>query len=125
MIQGVVNADYEPVVRIVVQGPAGQSLEIEAVVDAGYNGYLTLPPTLATALGLHYVTSNPAFLADGSEIIFDVYSVSVLLNHRSLQVDAHMSDTTPLIGMRLLHDHSLNIDVRQGGRVVIQANRSE
>ena len=50
MIEGTANAAYEPVVRLEVQGPSGQSREIEAVVDTGYNGYLTLPPGLASAL---------------------------------------------------------------------------
>ncbi len=139
MIQGVVNAAYEPIVTLAIQGPSGQSREIEAVVDTGYNGYLTLPPAVALALGLPFVTTNPAFLADGSEVTFDVYSVTVLWDGRLRDVDAHMSDATPrwdgrlrdvdahmsdatpLVGMRLLHDHDLSIQVRAGGRVVIQA----
>lgn len=31
------------------------------------------------------------------------------------------SDTTPLVGMLLLEWHNLNIDVEDGGRVLIQA----
>ena len=122
MIQGVVNAAYEPVIPLTVQGPAGQRREIEAVVDTGYNGYLTLPPALASSLGLPFVTTNPAFLADGSEVTFDVYSVTVLWDGHPQDVDAHMSDTTPLVGMRLLDRHNLNIEVVEGGRVVIQAS---
>ena len=121
MIEGVVNAAYEPVISLTVQGPAGQSREIEAVVDTGYNGYLTLPPALASLLGLSFVTSNPALLADGSEVTFDVYSVTVLWDGHPQDVDAHMSDTTPLVGMRMLDRHNLNIEVVDGGRVVIQA----
>ncbi len=121
MIRGVVNAAYEPIVRLAVQGPSGRSREIEAVVDTGYNGYLTLPPALASALGLRFVTTNPAFLADGSEVTFDVYSVTVLWDGHPRDVDVHMSDATPLIGMRLLHGHNLDIDVEDGGHIVIQA----
>ena len=120
MIQGVVNSAYEPIVRLVIQGPSGQSLEIEAVVDTGYNGYLTLPQAVALALELPFVTTNPAFLADGSEVTFDVYSVTVLWDGQPRDVDAHMSDATPLVGMRLLHSHDLSIQVRAGGRVVIE-----
>ena len=121
MIQGVVNARLRTGYTLTVQGPAGQSREIEAVVDTGYNGYLTLPPALASSLGLPFVTTNPAFLADGSEVTFDVYSVTVLWDGHPQDVDAHMSDTTPLVGMRLLDRHNLNIEVVEGGRVVIQA----
>ena len=36
MTEGAVNAAYEAVVRLTVQGPSGQAREIEAVVDTGY-----------------------------------------------------------------------------------------
>ena len=91
-----------------MQGPSGQSREIEAVVDTGYNRYLTLPPGLASALELPFVTTNPAFLADGSEVTFDVHSVTVLWDGHSRDVDVHVSDAAPLVGMRLLDRHSLS-----------------
>ena len=124
MIEGVVNAAYEPIVRFAVQGPLGQNREIEALVDTGYNGHLMLTPELVYELGLPFVTASRAFLADGSEAIFDVYGVTVLWDGDNRQVDAYMSDATPLVGMRLLSGHNLNIDVGDGGRVVIQAGRS-
>ena len=46
MIEGAVNAAYEAVVPIGVSGPAGRVRDIEAVIDTGYNGFLTLPPPL-------------------------------------------------------------------------------
>ena len=48
MIQGVVNAAYEAVVALSLRGPAGQAQDIEAVVDTGYSGFLTLPTTVVT-----------------------------------------------------------------------------
>ena len=121
MIQGVVNAAYEAVISLAVQGPSGQSPEFEAVVDTGFSEFLTLPPALVTELRLPPVTSASAILADGSEATFDVYSVTVLWDDRPRHIDAYMSDTTPLVGMRMLNRHNLDIDVEDGGRVVIQA----
>ena len=121
MIQGAVTAAYEAVITLAVQGPSGQRREIEAVVDTGFNGYLTLPPALASALGLSFVTTNPVLLADGGEATFDVYRATVLWDGRLRDVDAHLSDTTPLVGMRLLDGSRLSVDVADGGRVVIQA----
>lgn len=115
------NAAYEAVVTLVVQGPSGRSREIEAVVDTGFNGYLTLPPELASALGLSFLTTNPVLLADGGEATFDVYRATVLWDGRPRDVDAHLSDTTPLVGMRLLDGSRLSMDVEDGGPVVIQA----
>ena len=77
MIQGVVNAAYEAVVRLTVQGPSGQSREIEAVIDTGYNGFLTLPQSMVAELGLVYRDRGRAILADGSEALFNIYDVTV------------------------------------------------
>ena len=46
MIEGEVNAAYEAVVTLPLQDPEGKARDIEAVVDTGYNGFLTLPPGL-------------------------------------------------------------------------------
>jgi predicted aspartyl protease len=50
VIEGVVHAAYEPVVTFAVQGPSGQSRDIDAVVDTGFNGFLTLPTALVAEL---------------------------------------------------------------------------
>ena len=121
MIQGVVNSAYEPIVRLAVQGPSGPGREVEAVVDTGFNAFLSLPSSLVTELGLPFVTRASAFLADGTQVRFDVYYVTVTWDGQPRHVYVHMSDTTPLIGMRLLDRHNLNIAVEDGGSVVIQA----
>ena len=121
MIEGVVNAVYEPVVTFAVQGPLGQTRETEAVIDTGFTGFLTVTPALVAELGLLFEGISRATLADGSEVTFDVYDVAVLWDGRPRYVLADAADTTPLVGMRLLDSHNLNIDVVDGGRVVIQA----
>ena len=121
MIEGVVNAAYEPVVVLVVQGPSGQATEIEAIIDTGFTGFLTVTPALAAELELSLEGASRATLADGSEVTFDVYDVAVLWDGQLRYVLADAADTTPLVGMRMLDRHNLNIDVEDGGRVVIQA----
>lgn len=121
MIQGVVNAALEAVVSLTVQGPSGQSREIEAVVDTGFNDFLTLPSALAAELELAYRNRGQMILADGSEANFDIYRAALLWNGESRHVYVYAADATPLVGMRLLDRHDLSIQVRAGGRVVIQA----
>ena len=121
MIEGVVNAAYEPIVRLAVHGPSGQTSEIEAVIDTGFTGFLTVTPVLVTELGLDLRGTSRATLADGSEVTFDVYDVAVLWDGQPVYIEADAADTTPLVGMRLLDSHNLNIEVVGGGRVVIEA----
>ncbi len=121
MIEGFVNSNLEAVVTLPLQGPAGRTLEVDAVIDTGFNGYLTLPPMLVADLGLPVVGDGEAVLADGSETAFDVYGVTVLWNGQSRYVETGAVGVDPLVGMSLLDSHNLSIDVRKGGRVAIQA----
>ena len=121
MIEGAVNSAYEAIVTLPLQGPDGQSREIDAVVDTGYTGFLTLPPSVVADLGLPFRGQTEAILADGSETTLDVYDVAVVWDGRLRNARASAADAVPLIGMRLLDGHSLYVDVQAGGRVVIQA----
>ena len=94
---------------------------MDAVVDTGFTRFLTLPPATVEELGLRYRGVNSVVLADGSETTLEVYGVTVLWDGRPRDVVAYVSDTTPLIGMSLLHRHNLSVDVEDGGSVVIQA----
>lgn len=121
MIEGFVNANLEAVVTLHLQDQAGRTREVDAVIDTGFNGYLTLPPTLVTHVGLPVVGDGEAVLADGSEVVFDVYGVTVLWNGQSRFVETGAVGVDPLVGMSLLESHHLGIDVRNGGRVDIQS----
>ena len=87
MIQGLVNAALEAVVTLTVQGPTGQSREIEAVIDTGFSGFLTLPTALVGELGLPYQYRSRAILADGSEAFFHVYDVTVLWDSQLIRIE--------------------------------------
>ena len=120
MIEGVVNANREAVVTLSVQGPQGQAREIDAVVDTGYNGYLTLPSSIVTELGLTFQSHRTALLANGAEETFDVYDVTVLWDSQPRYVDSFVAEATPLVGMALMDEHSLYVEITDGGRVAIQ-----
>ena len=119
-MEGFVNANLEAVVPLSLRGPEGQAREVDAVIDTGYSGSLTLPPSLVAALGLPYVLSSRATLADDSEVGFGVHSVTALWDSRPRRIEADAVGSTPLIGMALMDDHSLYVEVKDGGRVAIQ-----
>ena len=77
MITGAVKAD-EARIRLQVRGHRGREQEVEAVIDSGYSGALTLPLALITALGLRWRSVDRATLADGSTCVFQVYTGKVL-----------------------------------------------
>jgi clan AA aspartic protease len=121
MITGLVNPDYEAVIRLRIQGPGGHDREVDAVIDTGFNGFLTLPPFLLTGMGLARLSRGRALLANGSEEVFDIYGVTVLRDGQERHVEVTGVNATPLVGMSLLDGYDLHIRVADGGHVVIQS----
>ena len=118
-----VNAAYEAVIPLFLQGRVGDAREVEAVVDTGFTGFLTLPPSLVAELGLAVKGTSEGTLADGSGVSFDAYDATVLWDSEPRVVLIDEADTTPLVGMLLLNRHNLNIAVENGGRVLIRGQR--
>ena len=123
MIEGTVNAHLEAVVTLPLLDTEGQTREVDAVVDTGFNGYMILPPMLVADLDLPVMGDGQAILADGSEVTFDVYGVSMLWDGQPRFFEIGAVGVDPLVGMAMIEDHDLSIQVRNGGRVVIQAGR--
>jgi clan AA aspartic protease len=119
MIPGVVNGNLEAVVRLLVRGPGSQEQEIEAVIDTGFNGFLTLSPALVGRLGLPHIGQSRALLANGQEEILDLYEVTLLWDGQWRTVETDAADTDALIGMSLLYRYSVYVEAVEGGRVVI------
>lgn len=120
MIAGRVNLYREAVVRLPVRSPQGQEKAVEAVIDTGFNGYLTLPPDLIAALRLPFRRSGRAVLGDGSEVTFDIYEAVILWNGQPRRIAVDAAETEPLLGMGLLYGHELNLQVIEGGDAVIR-----
>ena len=120
MIVGEVSAVPEAVVRLAVRGPGGDEREIEAVVDTGYTGALTLPAELISELALPFRSLTRALLADGRETVCATHEANVRWGRLIRRVLVHEVDTNPLLGMTLLYGYELRIEVTDGGRVSIR-----
>ena len=120
MVTGSVNSDLEAIIRLTVRGVAGKSKNVKAVVDTGFNGSLTLPPTLIAKLGLVWRSYGSATLANGSLDHFDVYSATVIWDGKPRKILVEAADTDPLVGMRLLAGYYLGIQTTVGGTVTIE-----
>ena len=121
MIEGAVNAAYQPIVTLSLMGPKGEHREVDAVVDTGFNRFLTLPPSVVADLGLRKQASGELMLADGSRAKFDIFGVAVDWICGERCVEVHEADGLPLLGMALMDGYRLSVVVRTGGRVLIEA----
>ncbi len=116
---GLVNARHEAVVRLRLRGPSGAESELSAIVDTAFSGWIALPPDTAADLGLPKRTTGNARMGDGSPRGFDVFAAEVWWSDRWTTVSAAAIGREPLVGMRLLANHRVTIDVISGGVVTI------
>ena len=120
MITGIVTVAREAVISLTVRGPNGQEQEIEAVIDTGFDGSLTLSPALIAALGLPWRRRGRALLADGNESVFDIYEATVIWDGTARRVSVDEVDVMPLVGMALLYGYELTGQIVEGGRVLLK-----
>jgi clan AA aspartic protease len=121
MIYGVVNLHREATLPLVVGNSSGQREVIDTVIDTGFDGFLSLPSEIIVRLRLPWTISNPATLGDGSEVLFDFYTGTVIWDGQYRKIDIAESDTEPLLGMALLYGYRLQVDTIEGGSVKIEA----
>ena len=119
MIVGEVNEQWEPVIPLDVRGPTGRWRRINAIVDTGYTGTLTLPLELIEQLELKWDRIGGGKLADGRTIGFDVYEATIQWSGRSRSTWIAGCGGDALVGMELLRGLELNVQIRLGGSVTI------
>jgi clan AA aspartic protease len=120
MMQGYVNTSYEAVISVVVKYNS-KLKSINAVIDTGFTGFLSLPQSLIDELELPWSYSDFATLGDGSETLFDIHDASVIWDGQFRQIEINSANTEPLLGMRMLRGYRLEVDTIQGGLVTIKA----
>ncbi|CCI05101.1 hypothetical protein [Microcystis aeruginosa] len=121
MMQGIVDQNCEATIRLVVGNLDSQRQMIDAVIDTGFTGFLTLPSSVLADLNLRAYRREEGILGDGSTCIFDVYRGLVIWDGELQRIDINESDTEPLVGMSLLYGYRMQLDVIEGGTVTIQA----
>lgn len=120
MIHGIVDQNCEATIRLVVRN-AGLTQLVEAIIDTGFTGFLTLPLSVLSNLNLQPYRREAGTLGDGSTCIFDVYRGSVIWDGEFRQVDINASEASPLVGMSLLYGYRVQFDTIEGGAVTIQS----
>jgi clan AA aspartic protease len=120
MIAGRVTADRQIAIGLTIRGNNGRDRELEAILDTGFDGWLSLPLAILDEMGFDWRRRGRAFLADGSEAVFDIYEGVVIWDGQACRVPIHAADVTPLVGMSFLDGYEINIQAKPGGKVAIQ-----
>ena len=120
MITGAVSADREAVIPLTVRGHDGQERELEAVMDTGFNGYLTLPPSLIEELGCPFISRGSVILGNGRMEDMDIFAATVIWEGQARTVETDAADTDVLVGMSLIYGYNLRVRALDGGIVTIE-----
>jgi clan AA aspartic protease len=120
MMQGYVNTSYEAVISLVIRHD-NKLKSINAVIDTGFTGFLSLPQSLIDELELPWSYSDFATLGDGSETLFDIHNANVIWDGQFREIEINSADTESLLGMSMLRGYRLEVDTIQGGLVTIKA----
>jgi len=121
MISGTVTASHEIVILVRVRGTGSAEQDIDAVLDTGFNGSLTLPTNTVASLGLQWQSRGSATLANGQVVQFDVYCGAVIWDGAMQRILVQAVDGAPLLGMALLMNHDLRARLVVAGRAEITA----
>ncbi|HEX6370458.1 MAG TPA: hypothetical protein VF006_16165 [Longimicrobium sp.] len=119
VIEGVVYGSTDAIVALTVRGPKGQAEHVDFKVDTGFDGALTLHSAVVAALGLPRRGTQDVVLADGTLIRCAVYDGLVEWAGVPRSVRIQVADSVSLLGMALLAEHQVRIDVVDGGLVRI------
>jgi clan AA aspartic protease len=120
MMQGYVNTGYEAVISLVIKHN-NRSKSINAVIDTGFTGFLSLPQSIIDELELPWSYSDFATLGDGSETLFDVHDATIIWDGQFREIEINSADTDPLLGMKMLRGFRLQVDTVPCGVVTIEA----
>jgi clan AA aspartic protease len=121
MMQGIVNHRGEATISVVVSNTNRQTQLINAVIDTGYTGFLSLPSEIIVTLNLSWTGIDRGTLGDGSEVIFQVYAATIIWDGQYQNIPVNEAETDPLVGMSLLYGYDLYIRTLEGGIVTIKA----
>ena len=124
MIRGQVQRNQqgglEAWLALPVMDANGEYREHDVILDTGFTGWLVLPATDISRLGLTHMGQYQAIIASGGEESFERYRTSVLWHGRPRAVEVFESIDQPLLGMDLLQDSRVTVDAWEGGDVIIE-----
>ena len=120
MLSGQVSPDEQALITVDVHSGIDRRESVDAVIDTGFTGHLTLPADTIGRLGLSPAGRNEFELANGELFEFPVYDGSVIWHGHTLDVHVMESECAPLLGMTLLWGSRITMDAAPHGKVTIE-----
>ena len=120
MITGRIDDRGQAKVPLEIRARSGRFHSLEAIVDTGFSGYLTLDPEAVEQLDLRPMRTIDVSLAGNLRRTLNTFRGQVVWHHHLRTVRILEANGIPLVGMRLLAGSLLTVQVREGGQVLIE-----
>ena len=120
MITGNVNWFLEAIVTVEVQNTEGDILMVQCLLDTGFDGDLALPSATIRSLGLEYVGPSETTLLDSHSLPLPTYDGIVKWHGQTIRASVLETHRDAVIGMGLLENSTLTVQVWDGGAVLIE-----
>jgi clan AA aspartic protease len=121
VITGQVNYSNEAVIAVHLLDGDDKAHSVDAVIDTGFSGFLTLPLALINTLKWPFIESQVFSLGNNSRATIDVYAGTINWAGKENLILVLASDAHPLVGMSQLKGQRITIDAVDGGPVRIEA----
>ena len=119
MIEGEYRRRF-PRVTLSLPDADGDLVDVEFIVDTGFEGYLTLPVRVLQRLDATSSGTQTSMMADGSFRSAPLYEMTIDWLDATASVEALVLEGNPLLGTALLENCRLTIDAIEGGEVTIE-----
>ena len=114
--------------RITLALPGSNSsrepVEVEFIVDTGFDGEIVLPGYLARQIDLRFEGTQKRMLANGALVECPVHSLLLSVNGDDEEeprlVEVLVMEGNALLGTLFLDNHHLQVTVTEGGEVLIE-----
>ena len=112
MLQGIVNENDELIVSISLI-LKDTSFDSPAIVDTGFNGYLSVPQKLADRSGWYFLGYEEYEIATGEKVRQKVYLGKIIFDGKEMESYILTSKSRDvLIGTKLLKDRVLTVNFK-------------
>ena len=94
--------------------------EVEFVADTGFAGEITLSFAVLQRVRAQRIGKEPMRLADGTARLYQLYEVIAEIDGENRFVEAVEMEGDPLLGIALMREQQLNVEVTEGGEVLLE-----
>ncbi len=122
VITGEVTPELEARIEVRLRGADKAELDLEVIIDTGFDGCLTLPLPIITELGWDFLDTIGVRLGNEVYGSADTYLGTIRWNGewRLIIVQVQDSDETSLAGMALIKGSTLTVEAWSRGTVTIE-----